>query len=147
MATLRQAALPIEYLETYLSDLERWLRVLRIANNASRSYAMLFAMAGRRIQKPRQIQLLAQKIQWLDNGLHFGVNLDTRITCSIQRSGKTVTGSAGTSPKQNKIISTSGMVFCWISCPSVPWRTTRAWPEVPPLVPISRKVLSCSQVF
>jgi hypothetical protein len=73
---------------------------------------MLFAKAGRRIPKPRQIQLLAEPIQWLDNGLQFGVTLDTRITCSISCSSERVTGSVGTSPKQNKIICTSGMVVC-----------------------------------
>jgi len=54
IATSRQPALLVKYLETYLSDLERWLSKWRIAINVSKSSAMLFAKTGRRIQNPEQ---------------------------------------------------------------------------------------------
>ena len=47
--TSHQQALLIEYPETYLSDIEWWLREWRIAINVSKSSAMLFAKASRRI--------------------------------------------------------------------------------------------------
>jgi len=52
IATSRQPALLVKYLESYRSDLERWLSEWRIAINVSKSSAMLFA--GRRIQNPEQ---------------------------------------------------------------------------------------------
>jgi len=52
IATPRQLALLVKYLETYLSDLERWLSEWRIAINVSKSSTMLFAKTGRRIQNP-----------------------------------------------------------------------------------------------
>ena len=57
IATSRQPALLVKYLETYLSDLERWLSEWRIAINVSKSSAMFFAKTGRRIQNPRAVQL------------------------------------------------------------------------------------------
>jgi hypothetical protein len=52
-ATFRQPALLVKYLETYLSDLVRWLRELRIAIKVSKSTAILFTKASRRVWKPR----------------------------------------------------------------------------------------------
>jgi retron-type reverse transcriptase len=43
IATSQKSALLIRYLNTYLSDLERWLRERRIAINVSKSNAILFA--------------------------------------------------------------------------------------------------------
>jgi hypothetical protein len=60
IATSRQAALLVKYLETYLSKLERWLKEWKIAINASKSSAMLFAKAGRRIQNPRTVHLFGE---------------------------------------------------------------------------------------
>ena len=60
VATSRRPALLVKYLEAYLSDLERWLTEWRIAINVSKSSAMLFAKTGRRIPKPRAIQLFNQ---------------------------------------------------------------------------------------
>jgi hypothetical protein len=42
----------IKYLETYLSDLEQWLREWRIAISVSKISAFLFAKADRCIPKP-----------------------------------------------------------------------------------------------
>jgi hypothetical protein len=52
MATSRKPELLFSYLESYLSDLERWLKEWRIAINVSKSTAMLFTL--RRIQNPDQ---------------------------------------------------------------------------------------------
>jgi hypothetical protein len=62
IATSRKSALLIRYLETYLSDLERWLREWRIAMNVSKSNAMLFAKAAWRIPRPRPVQFLGHPI-------------------------------------------------------------------------------------
>jgi hypothetical protein len=62
IATSRQPALLIQYLEAYLSDLERELSEWRIAINSFKGLAMLFAKTGRRIPKPRAVQLFGN--QW-----------------------------------------------------------------------------------
>jgi hypothetical protein len=80
IATSRKSALLIRYLETYLSDLEQWLREWRIAINISKSTAMLFAKAAWRIPRPRPVQFLGQPIQWVDTARYLGVTLDSRLT-------------------------------------------------------------------
>jgi hypothetical protein len=60
IAMSRSPTLLVSYLEAYLSDLERWLRVWRIAINVSKSNAMLFAKAGWRFPKLRPVQLLGE---------------------------------------------------------------------------------------
>jgi retron-type reverse transcriptase len=60
MATSRKPELLVSYLESYLSDLERWLKEWRIGINVSKSTAMLFTR--RRIQKPRPVQLFGEPI-------------------------------------------------------------------------------------
>jgi hypothetical protein len=52
IATSRSPTLLVSYLEAYHSDLERWLRVWRIAINVCKSSAMLSAKAGCRFSKP-----------------------------------------------------------------------------------------------
>jgi hypothetical protein len=80
MATSRKPELLVSYLESYLSDLERWLKEWRIAINVSKSTAMLFTC--RRIQKPRQVQLFGEPILWVDAARYLGVIPDTRLTWS-----------------------------------------------------------------
>jgi hypothetical protein len=80
IATSRKSALLIGYLETYLSDLERWLREWRIAINVSKSNAILFAKAAWRIPRPRLVQFLGQPIEWVDTARYLGVTLDSRLT-------------------------------------------------------------------
>jgi hypothetical protein len=80
MATSRKPELLVSYLESYFSDLERWLKEWRIAINVSKSTAMLFSR--RRIQKPRPIQLFGEPILWVDAARYLGVILDTRLTWS-----------------------------------------------------------------
>jgi len=82
MATSCQPAPFVKHLETYLSDLERWLRVWRIAINVSKSSAVLFAKAGRRIPKHRPVHLFGEPIHWCDTPRYLGVTLDTRLTWS-----------------------------------------------------------------
>jgi hypothetical protein len=55
VATSRSPSLLVGYLEAYLGRLERWLRDLRIAINVSKSTAVLFVKAARRIHKPRAV--------------------------------------------------------------------------------------------
>jgi hypothetical protein len=66
IATSRQPALLVKYLETYLSYLERWLSEWRIAINVSKSSAMHFAKTERRVPKPRPVQLFGEPFQWVD---------------------------------------------------------------------------------
>jgi retron-type reverse transcriptase len=46
--TSRKPTLLVSYMESYLNDLQRWLSEWRIAINASKSTAIIFARAGRR---------------------------------------------------------------------------------------------------
>ena len=61
IVTSCQVALHVKYLEIDLSDLERWLSEWRIAINVSNSSTMLFAKTGRRISKPRAVQLFGSQ--------------------------------------------------------------------------------------
>jgi hypothetical protein len=80
MATSRKPELLVSYLESYLSDLERWLKEWRIAINVSKITAMLFSR--RRIQKPRPVQIFGEPILSFDAARYLGVILDTRLTWS-----------------------------------------------------------------
>jgi hypothetical protein len=80
IATSRKSALLIRYLETYLNDLQRWLREWRIAINVSKSNAMLFAKAAWRIPRPRPVQFLGQPIECVDTARYLRVTLDSRLT-------------------------------------------------------------------
>jgi hypothetical protein len=53
-----------------------------IAINVCKSNVMLFAKAGWRFPKRRQVQLLGEPIQWVDTARYLAVILDTRITWS-----------------------------------------------------------------
>jgi hypothetical protein len=48
IATSRKPTLLVSYMESYLSDFQRWLSEWRIAINVSKSSAMIFAQAGQR---------------------------------------------------------------------------------------------------
>jgi hypothetical protein len=73
IATSRQTALLVRYLETYLSDLERWLSEWRIAINVSKSSAMFFVKNGRRVPKPRSLRLVGETIEWVYTAHYLGV--------------------------------------------------------------------------
>jgi hypothetical protein len=89
-----------------ICDSERWLCEWRMTINVSKSSAMLFAQTGRRIPKPRSVQLFGEPNQWVDDTRYLGVNLDKQFTWSKHRSGKkesdTEAGGAGTSSEQHK---------------------------------------------
>jgi len=76
IATFCQPALPVKYMDTCLSDLERWLREWRIAIDVSKSSALLFAKAGKCVLKLRPHQLTEEPVQWVDTMRFLGVNLD-----------------------------------------------------------------------
>jgi len=82
IATSRQPTLLVKYLEAYLSSLERWLSEWKIGINVSKSSAILFAKAGRRIPKSRTVQLFGEPIEWVDKTRYLGVTLDKRLTWS-----------------------------------------------------------------
>jgi hypothetical protein len=90
IATSRQPALLVTYLETYLGVLERCLRERGIAFNFSKSIAMLFIKTVRRIHSPRPIKV--------ETARYIGVTLDEWLGWSTQ-SG-TETQNDGTSPEQ-----------------------------------------------
>ena len=60
VATSRQLALLVKYLETHLADLEIWLRDWRIAINVGKSAAVLFTT--RYIQPPRPLKFFGEEI-------------------------------------------------------------------------------------
>jgi hypothetical protein len=80
IATSRKPALLVSYLDSYLADLELWLRKRRIAINVSKSMAMLFTR--RRIQNPRPVALFREPIVWFDTARYLGVTLDKWLTWS-----------------------------------------------------------------
>jgi hypothetical protein len=82
IATSRKPTLLVSYLESYLSNLQRWLSEWRIAINVSKSSAMIFARAGRRFIQPRPVTLFGEPIQRVDTTRYLGVTLDKRLTWS-----------------------------------------------------------------
>jgi hypothetical protein len=66
IATARKPTLLISYLESYLSDLQRWWSEWRIAINFSKSSAIIFARAARRFLQPRPVTIFGDPIQWVD---------------------------------------------------------------------------------
>jgi hypothetical protein len=78
MATSRKPELLVSCVESYLRDLERWLKEWRIAINVAKRTAMLFTR--RRIQKLRPVLLFGEQIVWVDAARYLGAILDTRLT-------------------------------------------------------------------
>ena len=76
-----QTSLIVKYLESYLRDLERWLREWRIAINVSKCTAMLLAKTSR-IPKPQPVQFFGKAIHFVDTTRYLWVSLDTRLTWS-----------------------------------------------------------------
>jgi hypothetical protein len=72
IAKSRKSALLFRYLETYVSDVERWLREWIIPINVLKSNAMLFA----KVPRPCWVQLLGEPIEWVDTARYLGVTLD-----------------------------------------------------------------------
>jgi hypothetical protein len=82
VATSRSPSLLVTYLEAYLCRLEHWLRDWRIAINASKSTAVLFVKAARRIQEPRAVQFLGEPIKWVETARCLEVTIDSQLTWS-----------------------------------------------------------------
>jgi len=82
IATSRKPALLVSYLESYLNDLQRWLSEWRIAINLSKSTAIIFARAGRRIIQPRPVTIFVDPIEWVDTTRYLEVTLDKCLTWS-----------------------------------------------------------------
>jgi hypothetical protein len=93
IAPSRQPALLVRYLETYISDLERWLSEWRFAINVSKSSAVFFVKTGRRVPKPRSVQIFEEPIHWIDTARYLGVTLDKRLTRSLRRPGGKESGT------------------------------------------------------
>jgi hypothetical protein len=77
IATYRQLALLINYLESYLSDQKRWLRKWRIAINIPKNTATIFAKAGRHIPTSLAFR---EPIHCVDAACYLGVTLATWLT-------------------------------------------------------------------
>jgi hypothetical protein len=82
IATSRQLALLVYYMETYLSDIGRCLGEWTIAC-VWKSTVMFFGKTGRRILKTRPVQFFGQQIHSVDTVRCLEVILDTRLTWSI----------------------------------------------------------------
>jgi len=124
IATSRQPALPVKYLEAYRSDLEWWLREWRIAINVSKGSAMPFVKNGRRIPKPQAVRLFVKPMEWVDDTRFLGVTVDKRLTWSKhidQVRKKAAKRLRRLVPLLNRRSSLSiRNVFCCISSSSVP---------------------------
>jgi hypothetical protein len=53
-----------------------------MAINVSKSTAVLFVKAVRRIQKPKAVQFLGEPVQWVETARYLGVSLDTQLSWS-----------------------------------------------------------------
>jgi hypothetical protein len=82
VATSRIPLVLVGYLEACLGRLELWLWDWRIAINVSKSTAVLFVKAARRIQKPRLVQFLGEPIQWVETARYLWLFLDAQLTWS-----------------------------------------------------------------
>jgi len=82
IATSSKPTLLVSYLESYLNDLQRCLSDWRIAINVSKSTAIIFARAGRRLIQPQPVSLFGEPIEWVDATRYLGLTLDRRLTCS-----------------------------------------------------------------
>jgi len=81
--TSRNPALLVSYLESYLSDLQRWFSERRFAINVSKSTAIIFGRAGRRFIQPRPVTFFGEPIHCVDANRYLGVTLDSRLTWSL----------------------------------------------------------------
>jgi hypothetical protein len=105
IATSFQPALLVKYLQTYHSDLERWLSEWTIAINVSKSSVMLFAKIGRRIQNSEQYSSSGGQSNGSTSPLIL-VTLDKQLKWSkhidLVREKATEIWNAWTSPEQEK---------------------------------------------
>jgi hypothetical protein len=81
IATSCKPVLLVNYLESYLSDLECWLREWMIAINIFKSMTMLFTC--RHNQKPCPVLLFGEPVLWFDTACYLGVTIDKRIVWQL----------------------------------------------------------------
>jgi hypothetical protein len=74
----RKPALLVSYLESYLIDLDLWLRKWGIAINVLKSITML--ITRKQIQPPRPVALFGEPIVWVDTARYLEVFLHKRLT-------------------------------------------------------------------
>jgi hypothetical protein len=120
-ATSCQPALLVKHLETYLSDLEQWLREWRIAINVSKSTTMLFAKAGRHIPNS---SIFGEPIHLVNTARYLGVTLDIWPTWSthIEQARKKVAqrlGVLGPLLNRNGLSIRNGVLLCKELIPSI----------------------------
>ena len=82
IATSRKPTLLVNYLQTYLSNLQRWLMEWRIAINVFKSSDIILARAGRCFIQPRPATLFGELIKWVVTTPYLGMTLDKRVTWS-----------------------------------------------------------------
>jgi len=72
IATSRKPTLHVSNLESYLNDLQRWLREWTIAINVTKSTPITFARVGRAFIQPRPATLFAEPIEWVETTRYLG---------------------------------------------------------------------------
>ena len=125
IATFRKPTLLVIYLESYLTDLQQWLSEWRIAIDASKSTAIIFA-ACRTVLHPAPTSNILRGTNPI--GRHnslSGVILHTRLTWSphIDQIRKRVAQTLvyWVTSWIERAISPSGTESCYISSSSAPW--------------------------
>jgi hypothetical protein len=83
VATSQSPSLLVGYLEVYLSRLGRWLWDCRISNNVSKSTAVLFVKAAKRLRKPRGARFVVDPVQCVETALYLGLIIDTQLNFSV----------------------------------------------------------------
>jgi hypothetical protein len=118
IATSRKPTLLVSYLESYFSDLQRWLTEWRIAINVSKNTAIIFARAGRRFIHSRPVTLFGEPIEWVDTTRYLVVTLDTRHTWSphidhVRKSAAESLGMLGPLPNRKSDLSVRNGVLLY----------------------------------
>ena len=117
IATSRKPTVLVNYLDSYLNDLQRWLSEWIIAINVSKSTAIIYARVRRPSIQPRPVTLFREPIEWVDTNLYLGVTLNTRLTLPPHPSGQeencSKDGCAGSPPEKESDLSVSNAVLLY----------------------------------
>ena len=116
-ATYRHPTLPV--LETHFSSLKNWLRDWTIAINVlTKTTALPFVKASRRLKRPRPEQFFGEPVQWIHAARRLGATMHTQLTLSrhtIQVGKKVAQGLACWALSLTEVVCPSCAVFCCIS--------------------------------